>query len=554
MGAASGVMLMTQPAITQPLPDEVADFQPFWLAPGELGALVNPPAFEADSIPAVLAGHFLFDYYYRIWVLPEVMNAQNPLVGVPIPFAIWNAYPQPVTNALESIIATSDTGLIFDFDVADDWKAIEYKVVHITITPDAPNEIAASFELGFEEGVGFFYFNAALVDFVYMVPDPPVTEVWAWLTDVIASRDNTEQRIGLRSTPRRSIKYGFMLEDETERRRQYGRWFRSVGGRIALPYYQYATKLTEPSLVGDSKLWFDPAMTDVRDGDLVIVLEEATMTGYVVKLDTVEADGATTVNPLAFAPTAKMIVAPAFVSMLADRSGLTMRTVTGHIDISAQALGYRTPFKRPGSTAVIETYDDIPVLHLRPVAVSETPEIFDANYETVDSDTGLQEIYVSWPHPDVGTARKWSIRRRQNPVEMDWWRDFLDDALGQRDPFLMPTWFADLVLAADPAVGATQLVVTAPDYSSLYYPFETFKRLQLETEAGIIWRRVTGVTDNPGGTTTLNLDTALGGTAPEVAISKISFLNLVRLASDNVTLTHDRLRSQIELTTKTVDV
>lgn len=551
---ASGVMQMALAEVGPALP--VEGFDTFGVeTPALVGGIVaSPDVYVAANVPAVLPGHFLFDFYYRIWVVPTILTAQNPVLGQPIPFAIWNAYPQPVSNALEEILALNGAGLTFDFDVGEVWKAIEYKTVNITITPAAPIEIAAAFEFHFAEGVGLFYFNASIADFVQMVPDPPVTETWSWLTDVIPSRDNTEQRIALRATPRRATKYGFMLESEDERRRQYGRWFKSLGSRIVLPYYQYQTRLTQPSAVGTNKLFFDPAKTDVRDGEFVIILEEATETGYLVKLDTVEADGATTDTPLTFAPTTVMILAPSFTSRLADRSGLTMRSVTGRIELNAQALTYRQSFKRPGSTAVIQTYDGLPVLHLRPIAVGDTPEIFDANYEVIDSQTGLQDTYVAWPHPDVATTRKWTIRRRQNPAEMDWWRDFLDTIQGRREPFLMPTWFADLTLGLDPDPGASSIVITNKDYAALYFPYETFQRLQIETEAGIVWRRVTGTVDNPDGTTTLELNTPLGATPAEVAISKISFLNKVRLSSDTVTLTHERLRSQIELATKTVDV
>lgn len=552
-GAAITFTEISGSANASPFPDalvEAADA----LGPVAVPAVPAVPSTAYGEAPAVVAGSFLFDYYYRIWVLPDVLTAQNPVVGVPIPFAIWNAYPQPLINAIDAITAAGDAGLSLDFAVGDTWRAIEYKEVDVTIGPDAPLNIAAEFEFEFTDGVGTFFFNATIADFVQMIPDPPVTETWAWLTDVISSRNNTEQRMSLRATPRRSVKYGFMLEDEIERRRQYQRWYKSLGSRIVLPYYQYGTTLTQGSALGDSKLYFDPSRTDVRDGEFVIVMNDETVTGYLVKIASVDPDGATTDSPLTFEATAGLIVAPTFTSRLDDRSGLTMRSVTGRLDVSATAMTYRASFKRPGSTAVIQTFDGLPVLHLRPIAAGETPEIFNADYEVVDSETGIEELYVHWPHPVVATTRKWTIRRRQNPAEMDWWRDFLDTVLGMREPFLMPTFFADLTAAEAPEVGSGTLKISNAEYAALYFPFDTFRRLQIETDAGTIWRKVLAVTENPDGTTTLQLDQPFGGTPADVAIGRISFLNRVRLASDTVTLTHDRLRSQIELATQTVDL
>lgn len=558
----AGVVDAAEPAITFTEISGSANADPFPAGFADTAAAdvpvavpaMNYPAAEAYAdVPGVIAGNFVFDYYYRIWVLPEVLDAQNPLYDVPVPFALWNAYPQPAVNNLVTIDRIQADGLLLDFDVGEAFRAVEYREVNVTITPAAGLTIDAEFAFNFDIGTGRFYFNATIADFVQMVPDPPVVETWQWLTDVIASRNNTEQRIGLRATPRRTIKYGFLLENETERRRQYQRWYKSLGNPIILPFYQYHTKLLATSLVGEDKLYFDPAKTDLRDGEFLIVMNEATVTGYLLKIATVDADGATLVTPLQFDATKGLLVAPTFNARLHDRTGLTMDKVTGHLEVNATVLTYRPAFKRPGSAAVIASYDDMPVLDLRPIAVGETPETFDASYDIVDSDTGLQRMFVSWPHPVVNSTRKWTIRRRQNPGEMDWWRDFLDTVLGQREPFLMPTWFADLTLAEMPGVGTGQLRITNQDYASLYFPYDTFQRLQLETDAGILWRKVLAVTPNPDGTTTLQLDIGFADLA-EVAISKVSFLNRVRLAADTVTLTHDRLRTQIELATRTVDL
>lgn len=551
--AATGVMTFTQPSNTMSDPKvgkRVADLT----AKAALGAVPDVDVDALAAVPAVLSGHFLYDFYYRIWVVPGLIEQQNPVIGVPIPFAIWNAYPQPPTNELLNIAVVNGAGLTFDFSAGEVFRAIEYKNVNITITPAAPVNIDADFEFEFESGTGYLTFKATIADFVQMIPDAPVTENWSWLTNVIESRNNTEQRIALRATPRRNIKFGFLLEDETERRRQYNRWYKSLGNNIILPYYQYFTKLQQTSAIGTSKLYFDPAKTDLRDGEFAIVMHEETVTGHAVKIETVDPDGATLESTLTFEATDKMIIAPSFLSRLNDRSGLSMKMVTGRIEVAALALSYREQFKRPGSAAVIQTFDGMPVLHLRPIAAGETPEVFDANYEVMDSQVGAQAHFMSWPHPVVGTTRKWTIRRRQYPEEMDWWRDFLDTVAGQREPFLMPTWFADMALAETPIPGSSQLRIIGSDYAQLYWPYDTFKRVQIESDGGLVWRKVLAVAQNVDGTTTLQLDSPLGTDPADVEGLKVSFLNRVRLASDTITLTHDRLRTQIEVPTKTVDL
>lgn len=517
------------------------------------GSFVPAIGVTLPAVAGSLGGGYLYDYYYRIWVFPETLEAQNPSIGTPIPFDIWNAYPQPLTNDITAILSTGAEGLELDFDVGEPFGAIEYRTVNITITPDAGINIDAEFIFQFEAGEAPFYFLANIADFVQMVPDPPVTEEWEWLTDVVKAWSGKEQRIALRLTPRRGAQYGFLLESEVERQRQYNRWYKSLASRIVLPYYQYATSLTQESAAGTSTLYFDPIRTDLRDGEFALVYDALTDAGYLVKIGTMAADGCTLDSPLTFTALPRMIIAPAFTSKLQDGTGLTMLHVTGEIRVVSEALESRVQFTRPGSTAVLNTYDGYPVLDIRPIADGDTPENFDAGVEVIDGGTGIRAIYSAWGHTEVATVRNYTIRRLQNPVEMDWWRDFLDAAKGQQNPFLQPTWLADLFPAAVPGDGSTDLIVNATDYPSLYWPHETFKRLQIETTAGILWRKVLSVTTNEDGTVTLGLDQPFGSTAEEREISKVSFLNLVRLASDRVVLRHERVRTRLSLATRTTD-
>lgn len=523
--------------------------------PAVVGAYLTPTVLNDGPQAVGLHRTFLHDFYYRIWVIPSVIQAQNPQYNAPIEFNIWNAYPEPVTNTLVSIDATGATGLDVLPAAGYVFDALEYKLASVTITTAAPIQIDAEFTFNFTTGSGTLTFSATVADFVQMRPDPPVTEYWDWLTDVMTSWDGTEQRVALRQAPRRNVSYKIGLDGEADRRRQYGRWYKSLATRLVFPYYQYATVLTQESVIGATKIFFDPARTDVRDGDFVVVLDEWTEAGYLVKLDTVEADGATLDSPLTVDLTARMIVAPAFASRLADGSGLDMKIVSGTLNVDAQALDVRTAFARPGSTAVIEVFDGYNVLDRRPLAEGETPERFHVNYEVIDSETGLLDIKSSWPHPRIETARKYAIHRATDPNEMDWWRDFLDDAKGMQKAFLAPSWFSDLVLTENPAPSANSCTISSMDYASLYFPYDTFKRLQFELADGrLVWRKVLSAVDNGDGTQTLNLDSAFGGNPQDVDVLKVSYLYRCRLGLDRVTLTHGHLRTVLEITIRTIDL
>lgn len=516
-----------------------------WTTPSDLGNV------QLDPTNGALALNFAGDYYYRIWVVPDQITVNNPQIGVPIPFLLWNAYPWD--NNLDAINAIGDDGLEITLTAPSLFGEIELRNVDLTILPTAPIQIDAEYTFDFAFGEGVFFFSATIADFVQMVPDVPVTETWEWLTDVITAYDSTEQRVSLRATPRRSSRYKFLLESDAERRLQFGRWYKSLATRLVLPYYQYATSLTQDTPSGTSRLYFDPDLTDVREGEFVIVLDALTETGYLVKLGPLRVDGAELTDPLTFDAKASWVISPAFTSRLADGTGPSMYSVHGEIQVDSESLEVREQFARPGSNAVIQQFEGLPVLDIRPLANDIVNDNLTINYEVIDSQTGLMDIKTAWAHPFLSGSRKFLIRRFSNPVEMDWWRDFLDGCRGQQNPFLLPTWRDDLVVDSFPDNGSQQLKIVSNEYEALYFPYESYKRLQIETRSGIIWRKVVGVAVNNDGTQTLELGQNFGTDPEDVHILKVSFLNLARLGSDRVTLSHGHHDTTIDIKVRVVD-
>lgn len=522
---------------------------------GTAGAIPDVPS---PSLPSGGGGLDPFAYgevYERIWCVPHYMRPQNPALNVDIPFIIWNAYPVPPDNTLNTITGSGQTGLMLDLSTPRDFFAIEELEVNLQIGSTAPIEISALYEFNFDYGQGIFIFETVIADWIRTPSEIPVVETWDWLSDVLTAWDSTEQRISARRQPRRRIEYSLLIEDDAERRTMYNRWYIKLASTIAIPFYQYSTRITQNSAISATKIYFDPARTDVRDGELVVIYRLDTAESYLLRLDEVEADGATLATPLTVAIERLDIVAPAFMARLDNQSGLQMTSVAGQINIQANVVEFRSSFNRPGSTASITEYDSLMVLDKRPeVTQEQATEVFDVHPTIIDTEVGLHEQRVSWLHAFVGGARHFTIPRILEPEQMDWWRDFMTALVGQREPFLMPTWRRDLTLASIPNPGDFLLEVNETNYGALYWPYDTYKRLQfLNSNGEIIYRTVASVADLPGGITQLTLDTPLPLSFNWAEDFDISFLNKVRLYSDQVVLRHMALDTTISFTIRTTD-
>lgn len=521
------------------------------------GAAGAVPSVSPTMVPDAGAGldpSYYGEVYERIWCIPNYMRPQNPELDTDIPFTIWNAYPVPPDNVLNSITGSGQTGLTLDLSTPRSFFAIEELIVNLQITSTAPTQIYAVFEFNFDYGQGIFIFETIIADWIKIIPESPVVELWEWVSDILTAWDSTEQRISGRRQPRRRIEYYFLLEDDSEHRREYERYYNKLASGLVIPFYQYSTLITQNSVITDTKIYFDPDRTDVRDDELVVIYRVGTEESFLLRLDEVQSDGATLASPLTVNINAADIVAPAFTSRIDNATGPAMTSVSGRLDVRAWITEFRSSFDRPGSTASITEYDSLMVLDKRFRAEEDIPNVFDVHPTIIDSESGLHDQRSSWLHAFISGMRSFIVPRQRLPIEMDWWRDFITALVGQREPFLMPTWRRDLTLAVIPNPGDYQIEINEDTYSAQQFPYDTYKRLQFLNSSGdIIYRTVTGVTDQPGGTTLLDLDDPLPLNFAWAEDFDISFLNKVRLATDQVRLEHYVRDTVITIAVRTTD-
>lgn len=521
------------------------------LSGGSLSAITNPAPTPAPGGNGVIYYGDYGEIYFRIWAIPTYLNPINPGRHVDIPFRLWNAYT--VKNYLNSIGGTGQTGITNDIVIVETFEPVEDREFNLNIGDSAPFEIYATYIFNFTYNSVTMIFEVIVINWLQEIPDHPITETWEWLTDIIRSADGTEQRVSIRNQPRRRIEGLILIKDDVDREEQLRRWYELMESTTVIPFYQYSTRITQSTSPPSTRIYFDPAKTDVRAGEKVIIYHPQDDTSFPLQITSMEADGAT-LDPLTYNVYDEDIIAPAFDCQLENRSGVQMTQVAGQLRLRAQTAEYRGDFDRPGSTATITTHDSIQVMDRIPSANSMVDEIVDIDPVVVDNDSGVVDRSSTWLHAQFDGRRSWRFNRKTNPTEMDFWRDFLTARHGMRVSFLMPTWREDLFLDSNPSAGSLQFDVEGLDYHNRYAAFDTFQRFQLINPDGdIIYRTVDLTEASAGGITTITLTSALPVDASWASGFTISFLNRVRLNSDTVRLTHGPMVTEVEFAIKTVD-
>lgn len=503
---------------------------------GTFGAAVTPDATSLpDAASAVPLRHFADLFYFRIWAIPNIVDAQNPKVGSPIPFKLWNAYLEP--NEVENIIPTNATGVTLDLEEGEIFEPLELKTVHAVIDETAPYSIDANFEFDFTYGGTLLRFIALLADILPIEPNEGINERFEWKTDILQNYDGTEQRIALRPRPRRTFEVSMTLIDDVDRKKLYDKIFKTAALTVIAPSYQYQSRLKKKTVIADNKLYTNPKRADLRQDENVIVFTKKGE-AFLFKIAAVNEDHVVITTAFSQVIPAGSVVSGGFAGRFPNKSGLSMNAIGGQSSLKIELVDSRDQLPYPSAGISLPTIKGKPMLLRNPLADGETAETFDVGLETIDNETGKPQFYTAWTQPFVEGARKYLCQTLLEPQELEFWRTFLQYCRGQQRAFYTPTYRQDLKRVEGTDFLVSQIEVEGSDYATQYFASETYRQLQIETSVGTFEVEVENV-ENNGTSTTLNFTAPIDADLTDAEIYRISYLMLVRLGSDTVTLTHN---------------
>ncbi|WP_420553971.1 hypothetical protein [Neptuniibacter marinus] len=287
----------------------------------------------------------------------------------------------------------------------------------------------------------------------------PVKQLREFKTDVITSRDGTEQRRALRSKPRDYIEYQVLLDGHDSARLDYYLWALQPHV-LMLPIWPSKRYLSLSVDAGESVLVLDKPVGDGSQVGDEWVLVNDNQEPEVFALQSISGDGLTlgAAQPMSSDWSKKSAVYPAWrVHVNGDIGASKLTSSVMRAPLSFKRLvGSYEPFSWTAEAEL--TIDGLEVL-LRKMnwnnAVS-TEHQWSAQF--VDSQSGpfTYELTSSLPvRVYKGTALE--VGRD----EVSWYQAFFDRVRGRQTPFLMPTWQNDLQLQTP--VGLTDFEVAGTE-------------------------------------------------------------------------------------------
>lgn len=362
----------------------------------------------------------------------------------------------------------------------------------------------------------------------------PIVERFGYLTDVLATYTNREQRVCLRHVPLESYEFGILGVAARESELAAGLLYDASDELVAVPLWHYGSKLTSAVAPGGALL----AIPDAADcpylaGGYALVWRDA-FTWELFSVSGTSGAGVATSDTSAGSWAIGSYVYPVRVGRLSDREALrweTSRYSSGRITWTMEQAGVGTII---GASVAATTYRNFEVLEVEPSRADGIEDKFERRVYLLDTGTGTRTAdaaeAVGSPVRDI----EWQTYTRAEARAL---REFMDRRGGRRVPFWVSAWEEDLALAVDAGASASSITVLAAGYTARHFAAGRARRhVAIRTPDGPVrYREVLSAVDNGNGTETLTLDSPV----PEAMVTTsttVSFLRFVRLDEDSVSV------------------
>jgi hypothetical protein len=472
---------------------------------------------------------FRDDWYHRIHVLPAAIDFGNIVSPVSHPVEVWNAFFSPISLAAMEVAGADGVSLTGQPPPPLVYGGLASRVYTVAASTQGSPVLSARYVFRFSNGASSkLTVSGRRVVVFGLAPNwaGGITERLAWLTDVLESYDGSEQRIRLRSIPRRSFEFQLDLAGHDVRVLEtlLHAWAARV---FAVPVWTDPTVLTAPLSAGATAVRVsDAANADYHAGGLVAFWSD-NQHHEVGEILSLAGNALTLKQPLSRGWPAGTRVFPArFARLDGD-------VVVAHPTDALASARVRFEVEDPSPVPAIDgpsTYQGYRVLAWRPNRIEDLTDTWRRKLALLDYGTGPVTLDDLSGHPVVGKRLRFTFGNR---ATIQAFRAWLHARLGRAVPFWLSSGQSDVEVTRPIHAADQHLSVKNIGYAR-YLATPTIRRdLVIHATGGRTdYRRITGGSEISADEELLTLDSTLGVMLAVQDVLRISFLDLVRLEAD----------------------
>lgn len=408
-------------------------------------------------------------------------------------------------------------------------------VLNVQISSIGPPSIVGTLDFTVDGQLLQTAMTGARVVMLGVRPESPVKEVLEFKTDIIQSKDGTEQRVRIRAFPRQRIELEFFEEDDEANniRALLFDWLPRVWG---IPIWWEERQLGADIAVDDLTITVDTQYGDFRVGGIAVVFEDqfnfealeiqsltTTTLTFTSPLERLHLSRQTTVLPVRFAYANPS--GPREKHLIQGQSRVSMDfTTIDNID-----LGDATPFPTYKGQVLL----DEPNL----IRGSSIGEQWSRRTVRIDPVAGPL-LQISTEDRSRFTSRKSFFTA--TPQRLWEVRQLLHFLQGSVAPFYLPSFRPDLRVTSTIGGGSSTLNIQNIGFTEFIMQRQPFRNLRLLLNDGTIFlREITDSVIVDSESEQLTIDSSLSGSPILVTdIKRLELLALVRIRRDRATFDH----------------
>lgn len=471
--------------------------------------------------------------YGRIYVDPSYLDLGNLVSSQSRTFTVWNATFN--SHVVTLVTAANDTGLVLTppSDTPYTLAPLQQVTYALSISVTGPTTLDALYTLTIG---GAAYTVEVVGSRVVLWPFPPnwaspVNESLEWLTDVLKAKVGNEQRIALRTRPRRQLAYDFQLF------RADTQYFDNIlwgwqNRAFAVPYWPYRARTTAPIVAGSEFIPCDTTRCGFAVGQLM-ALVLSTAVYEVIEVLALSPTGLTLSSPTLRAWPKRSAVYPCAVSRLVGNVAVqraSSQALNGSVTFLAQPAA-SDPFIPVEAASM--TLDGVEVITQQPDWSSPIDVSATFEFDTVDFAVGDTNYALTDTTQSLAYRYRWILKNR---TAVNHFRAFLGRLKGQLNPVYIPSWHEDFTLTRDILPSDTTLTVLDHGFLALVGVNPARNQLYIRTRLGHFLRPILSAGPGAGNTAVIGIGTPLGISISVAQVWGISYVSKYRKSTDSVTV------------------
>lgn len=501
--------------------------------PQKWGAVVrNQVSKTGRSRTGAVQRYFADDYFNRMYLSASRVDFTSEGSAVTDAVTVWNASYRTVR-----IVSLSN---LSSFQIAVQGVSVPMPIgpfqtatVRITPASTGPSSVSASLVIGYD--IREPSTVAITVERVKLFPNSPnwassVTVGYEFKTEIITSRDGTEQRRALRAEPRRKIEFSTLLHGQSllSWKSRMASW---QANSFIIPEVGRSVAIIDEIPAGSNTARVGAMPVWAWDGARVILSDGFTVKSLVIKsVDT-------TLGLIAFqsAVQTSFAIGSRITPTLFGRLEPTIRT-NAFTNTTSQAQVAFSAY--PGMQAPLDFgqpelgFSNREVLTIRPNWADGQQVDFIWDYDTIDYEIGRIRNYVPVKYGSTLTKPTFS----GYTARIDKLLQFFLRHKGQAKSFYFPTGGRDIELL-QPVFGGSVTMTAASSNLADYIGSRVWRSICVRLNDGtLLTNRINSISPLGQNRTALSMDFPWPRSFSPDDVAVISWMPLCRFATDGMTI------------------